>query len=381
MTLIMFGLNKKFIPLLLFTFTAVLALPSPHTGGNLVARNVSEALAVAEEFHNDVTKESVVRLEPIDADFQIEAKSEVSDNNKKDEKDSSESIIVVENVPSNDSSSCHTECVQKCEDEEQDECEVDCEAECSTEEDHSYTSTHRPKVPGAEELCKSPKCISTETEELSGTLDQAETLQQLQNQLAVHEDRHDRQRNQGEEVASQTPNTQSVQIPRTPKPDNFGRVGEYLEKRSASPEPKRLPAYYVYNKHVKLAENSPHLFGVKNVEELNELWANNLPYPNAPVKPGSIHKRSAGRVTEKQDEIRNEYGKGEVAQVGYTLDMGNTEEKKAQEQQQLVQQEQQRKQQEKPESQCTRCRGVRERERDKQMKMGDAGFVGGLLKQ
>lgn len=176
-------------------------------------------------------------------------------------------------------------------------------------------------------------------------------------------------------------------------------------------------------KHMKLAETSPHLLGVKSTDELSEIWAKNLPYPldGNPTIPGRGHidKRSPSRDSriveqrQKENEIREAYGKhtrptsGRSAPVrgvdleqcredknaltkelgiGYKLEVGQTEQEKVPEGSERNEQQEINKQQERNEQQELPCGSQRcgdniERNRDKeQMRVGDAGLLAQLFR-
>lgn len=183
-----------------------------------------------------------------------------------------------------------------------------------------------------------------------------------------------------------------------------------LKKRSA--EAKRLPAHYVLDKHLRLAETSPQLLGVDSAEQLREIWAKNLPYPhdgNPALPGGPIIKRSAGResrvveLREKESGIRQTHGRpiktrpvsfdvdekdfdvrqvkndievfSSLSNLGYTLDDKETDEQITE-----TLQQQQPKQNNQQPCQSDRCRGNAERNRDKDgMRRGDVGLVKALL--
>ncbi|KAF8431125.1 hypothetical protein BGX38DRAFT_1277416 [Terfezia claveryi] len=180
-------------------------------------------------------------------------------------------------------------------------------------------------------------------------------------------------------------------------------------KRSA--EPKRLPAHHVMEKHLKLAEASPHLLGIESVDQFKDIWENNLPYPidGSPMRVGGpIRKRSAGRESriveqrQKENELRQVYGKpikvtaqrpedkekdiglqeikdeknslSELSNIGYKLNLGKTDEQIALEQEQEFQQQTQ--QQHRESYNCDVCLGNAERKREKElMRHGDAGLL------
>ncbi|RPB24955.1 hypothetical protein L211DRAFT_867423 [Terfezia boudieri ATCC MYA-4762] len=181
-------------------------------------------------------------------------------------------------------------------------------------------------------------------------------------------------------------------------------------KRSA--EPKRLPAHHVMEKHLKLAEASPHLLGIEGVDQFKDIWENNLPYPidGSPMRVGGpIRKRSAGRESrvveqrQKENELRQAYGKpikataqrpeykekdiglqeikdeknslSELSKIGYKLDLGKTDEEIALEQEQELQQ-QITQQQHRESCNSDACLGNAERKREKEhMRHGDAGLL------
>ena len=192
---------------------------------------------------------------------------------------------------------------------------------------------------------------------------------------------------------------------------NSQSIENILGKRSA--KPKRLPAYHVMEKHLKLAETSPHLLGVEGIDQFKDIWEKNLPYPidGSPMRVGGpIRKRSAGRESrvveqrQKENELRQAYGKpiktnvqrpddnekiiglqeikdekkslSELSNIGYKLDLGKTDEQIAQEQEQELQQQITQQQQRKASCNCDVCCGNAEREREKeQMRHGDAGLL------
>lgn len=187
-----------------------------------------------------------------------------------------------------------------------------------------------------------------------------------------------------------------------------------LKKRSA--EPKRLPAHRVMEKHFKLAETSPELFGIEDLDELRGIWESNLPYPmdGSPATPGGpiiINRRAAekdSRIIEqrqKENEIRQTYGKptkiapiekahGEkdydlkevkkdkdylstLASLGYKLDYGKTDVLIITEQEQVLQEQEE--EAVKTQS-CSPCQGNIEKNRDKEaMRRGDGGIVQALF--
>lgn len=201
----------------------------------------------------------------------------------------------------------------------------------------------------------------------------------------------------------------SVALPQKPDNQVTSKTQEAkIDKRSA--EPKRLPSHLVMYKHMKLAETSPHLLGVKSTEELSEIWAKNLPYPldGNPTIPGRGHidKRSTGsesRIVEqrqKENVLREVFGKHpkptsrrldperntDLEQcredrntltkelgIDYKLKVGQSEQEK-------VPQSLEKNEQQKIPCGSQRCRDNTERNRDKeQMRVGDAGLLAQLF--
>jgi len=170
-------------------------------------------------------------------------------------------------------------------------------------------------------------------------------------------------------------------------------------------------------KHLKLAETSPHLLGVEDVEQLKDIWEKNLPYPidGSPMRVGGpIRKRAAGRESrvveqrQKKDELRQACGKpinaaaqrpddnerdiglqeikdekkslSELSNLGYRLDLGKTDEQIAIGQEQELQQQIMQQQQRVASCSCDVCRDNAERKREKeQMRHGDAGLLAQLF--